>query len=114
MRSLQQIAVKFAIESGTFWIFGFAVRFPLMKPPCPVSYLVPVRKRVVGLRGRDGGVEGGRQLPAQAVLDVGVEAEGEEDGGQLEVEPVQHGAREVGEGDGGRRAESGVGLFEAV
>ena len=48
------------------------------------------------------------------MLDVGVEAEGEEDGRQLEVEAVQHGAREVGEGDGGRRAEPGVGLFEAV
>ena len=33
MSSVQQIAVKFAIESGTFWIFGFADRFPLMTPP---------------------------------------------------------------------------------
>ena len=79
-----------------------------------MGHLVPVRVRVVGLGGRDGCVEGGRQLPAQAVLHVGVEAEGEEDRRQLEVETVQHGAREVGEGDGGRRAEPGVGLFEAV
>ena len=48
-----------------------------------ISYLVPVRMRVIGLRGRDGGIEGGRQLPAQAVLHVGVEAEGEEDWRQL-------------------------------
>ena len=44
---------------------------------------MPVRKRVVGLRGRDGGVEGGRQLPPQAVLHVRVEAQREQDRSQL-------------------------------
>ena len=75
---------------------------------------MPVGSGVSGLGGGDGGVEGGRQLPPQAVLHVRVEAQREQDRSQLEVESVQHGAGQVGERDGGRGAEPGVGLLEAV
>ena len=47
------------------------------------SYLVPVCSGVSGLGGGDGGVEGGRQLPPQAVLHVRVEAQREQDRRQL-------------------------------
>ena len=59
----------------------------------------------VGAGGADGGVEHGGQLGPERILDVEEEAEGEEDGAQLEIEPVQHHAGGVGGQHGGGAAQ---------
>lgn len=55
------------------------------------------------LRG-DGSVEDSGQLVPECVLCVGVEPQGEENGAQLEVEPMEQGGGRISDKDGGHTA----------